>query len=103
MLLLHVSAHQERHPQEAQCNPHETVCMLCHECGIGESSVWIPSACCHLKDLSASLLTDNIKKVTTLCFHLFHIHDIAYIQFHEDYIGLPEDSAPDAPKHAGAR
>jgi hypothetical protein len=74
MSLLHVSAHQERHPQGAQCNPHEIVCMLCHE-----------------------------QTVSTLCFQLFHIHDIAYIQFHEDYVGLPEDGAPDAPKHAGAR
>jgi hypothetical protein len=47
-----------------------------------ESRVWIPSVCCQLKDPSS---------------------DVAYLQFHQDYIGLPEDGAPDAPKHVGAR
>jgi hypothetical protein len=33
----------------------------------------------------------------------FSIHDVAYVQFYQDYTGLPEDGAPDAPKHVGAR
>jgi hypothetical protein len=33
----------------------------------------------------------------------FSIHDVAYVQYNQDYIGLPEDGVPDAPKHVGAR
>jgi hypothetical protein len=36
-------------------------------------------------------------------YYNFSIHGIAYIQFHQDYIGFPEDGASDAPKHVGAR
>jgi hypothetical protein len=49
------------------------------------------------------LSTDNIQTVSTFCFHLFRIHDLTYVQFRQDYIGLPEDGAPDATKHVGAR
>jgi hypothetical protein len=31
------------------------------------------------------------------------IHDVAYVQCYQDYIGLPEDGTPDAPKHVEAR
>jgi hypothetical protein len=49
------------------------------------------------------LSTDTIQTVTTLCFHLFCIHDVAYVQFQQDYIGLSEDGAPDTPKHVASR
>jgi hypothetical protein len=41
-LLQLVLAH---HPQGAQSNADEIVRMPRHECGIGESRVWIPSVC----------------------------------------------------------
>jgi hypothetical protein len=30
-------------------------------------------------------------------------HDVAYLQFHQRYIGLHQNGAPDSPKHLGAR
>jgi hypothetical protein len=65
---------------------------------ICESRVWTPCVCCQSKDPSVNLSTDNVQTV-----HLFRIHGVAYVQFYQDYIGLPEDGAPDAPKHVGAR
>jgi hypothetical protein len=29
-------------------------------------------------------------------------YDVAYTQFRQDHFGLPEDGAPEAPKHVGA-
>jgi hypothetical protein len=34
--------------------------------------------------------------------HIFGIYDVAYTQFRQDHFGLPEDGAPEAPKHVGA-
>jgi hypothetical protein len=43
--------------------------------------------------------TDSIHTLLPPCFHF---HDIAHVhQFHQDYIGLPEDEAPNVPKHVG--
>jgi hypothetical protein len=38
------------------------------------------------------------------CSYMFRhdIHDVAYVRFYKNYIGLPEDGAPDAPKHVRA-
>jgi hypothetical protein len=82
ILLLHVSALQERHLQGAQKDPDEIVRMLRHKCRISEGRKWIPS---------------------TPYLHLFGTCDGAYAQFHQDPLGLPEDGAPAAPKHVGAR
>jgi hypothetical protein len=53
--------------------------------------------CYQLKDPTTQM-------VSILAFTSFHFHDIAHVQqFHQDYIGLPENGAPNAPKHVGAR
>jgi hypothetical protein len=54
-----------------------------------------------------NILTTDIPIFYILLQYVFYsdfsIHDVAYVQFHQDYIGLPEDGAPAAPKHVAAR
>jgi hypothetical protein len=38
-----------------------------------------------------------------LRYGLTNIHDVACVKFYLDYIWIPEDGAPDAPKHVGAK
>jgi hypothetical protein len=71
--------------------------------------------CCHtLYFIAPTFITPfiNILTIDIPIFYIFlwcifysnfSIHDVAYVQFHQDYIGLPEDGAPDVPKHVGAR
>jgi hypothetical protein len=58
--------------------------------------------CYQLKDSTDTILPH--RRYPYFISTFFPLHDVAHVyQFHQNYIGLPEDGASNAPKHAGAR
>jgi hypothetical protein len=100
----------------------EIVRMLRHKCRISEGWEWVTSVCCHLKEPSVTecdrvwpsvtecdrvwpsvtecdrVWPSVIECVLRLTTHRCSIRTISSGSF-----GLPEDGAPAAPKHVGAR
>jgi hypothetical protein len=48
-----------------------------------------------------SLPTDSTRRYPLPSF-TYSAYDVAYTQFRQNHFGLPEDGAPEAPKHIGA-
>jgi hypothetical protein len=68
------------------------------------------SRCTVITDLDTSALqerhlqgADNTQTGSAPYLHLFGTYDVSYAQFSSGSFGLPEDGAPAAPKHVGAR
>jgi hypothetical protein len=58
----------------------------------------------HQNPLFMSVILRYTDGIHTLLPPCFRFHDVAHLhQFHQDYIRIPEDGAPNAPKHVGAR
>jgi hypothetical protein len=49
-----------------------------------------------------SLPTDSTRRYPLPTFTYFGTYNVAYSQFRQDHFGLPENGAPEAPKHVGA-
>jgi hypothetical protein len=64
-----------------------------------------------LNDLNAAQVINRLTVSAPPCIYIYFIfylnfsfHDVTHVQqFHQDYIGLPEDGASNAPNHVGAR